>query len=698
MGFTLGTVFNEGTDWEFTVSNETLGEVVQGGGITEADIADYCYVALIDSRVVAMIAESSRNSNDGLYPWASEYCAAYNSNNGGHPSKVQMNIAIKEQYPVTCYQRNIITYYGTIGGKTGHFLVMDMADIKKWIMDYDVYPAYNAGTVTSTAGFPGYSGSCYVYNEANVARISAYQAVDTLTESLFLMNVFTAENTIWIGSLNPTAHSKELLSNEKLSHAAFEFDYAAGDIYNTYYTGYIYQGGSPTLQGWSNFPDAQFPDPSGNTTIFASYLECDDNCDSIIYVSGQYGNSQNPYITNCEQGKIIKTLHGLHTVESWGGLLFKDNNVIYKPIIEGGVVTGFTSDMDIPSEWDDMTNVTGNNISPTPPTPTPSSDDDIDEQQIGSGTGLGGVSNLWLLTEAQMSAFHNAMNSADWDVMSSIISVMGLGIPPIKILTDIEVITNIVLKKSDGTTWSSGVNGHICTSQKSSFNYPAIKIQRKYNDFRDFSPYATHEIFVPMCGWFTLPDIAVERGCKVSYVFDIENCKIRGIVDVDGCIVGERDGIMGCSVSLSNTGHALYVNSAIVNASNAVGSGISLLTGGSVQGFEGAAMMGLSGLSQSVGNAIVNDRINRTESMVGNGARTGFSDGEWILVKSTYTNSDEDPLYAHTVGYPCNKSGLLSTFHGFTKCINPHIHISASSREKEEIKQLLEQGVILPSS
>ena len=381
---------------------------------------------------------------------------------------------------------------------------------------------------------------------------------------------------------------------------------------------------------------------------------------------------------------------------SWYGGMFYHNGTYYKPIIENGYVTGYTSDMDAPSDIDNWTGATNHNVPPLPPTPPAPEGDDIDPQQSGNGTKIGGVSNLWLLTTAQMTAFHNAINGADWDVMPSIISVMGLGIPPLRILDDIEVITNIVLKKSDGTTWSSGVSGHICTTQKNKFVYSGITVQRKYNDFRDFSPYATHEIFVPMCGWLSLPDIAVERGCQVEYVFDIENCKIRCIVSTDDCIIGEREGIMGCSVSLSNTGHALYVNSAIVNAANAVGSGVSLLTGGSVKGLEGAAMAGIGGLAQSVGNAVVNDRINRTESMVGNGSRTGFSDGEWILVKSTYTDSDESPLYAHTIGYPCNKSGKLNTFHGFTICANPHVHISATSTEKEEIKRLLEQGVILP--
>lgn len=327
------------------------------------------------------------------------------------------------------------------------------------------------------------------------------------------------------------------------------------------------------------------------------------------------------------------------------------------------------------------------------PGPGPSGDD-IDLQEISNGTALGGVTNLWLLTAAQMADFHNAINSADFDVLPSILSVMGLGIGAIKIIPDIEFVTNIVVKKPDGTTWSSGVNGHIVSSVKGAFSYPNIKIQRRYNDFRDFSPYATHELFIPMCGWVSIPDIAVDRSMTLTYVFDVECCKIRGVVDVDGTIVAEREGIMGCTVSLSTTGHGLYVNSAIVNGANLINSGLSALFGVGT-GSELMALGGAANSANAIGNTIINDRINRTESVIGNGSRTGFSDGCWILVKSTYTNSDEPELYAHTVGYPCNKSGQLSSFSGYTVCQNPHININCTNVEKEEIKRLLEEGVIL---
>lgn len=58
------------------------------------------------------------------------------------------------------------------------------------------------------------------------------------------------------------------------------------------------------------------------------------------------------------------------------GLYFEYNNIVYKPISSGGVVTGYTSDLTKNSEWDLINGVTGNNVPDSPPgPPTPGASD-----------------------------------------------------------------------------------------------------------------------------------------------------------------------------------------------------------------------------------------------------------------------------------------------------------------------------------
>lgn len=400
-----------------------------------------------------------------------------------------------------------------------------------------------------------------------------------------------------------------------------------------------------------------------------------------------------------------------------GGMYFRLNGgTIFKPLIDNNVVYGFTDNLDAESDIDNYDGSTKHDIPvtpPTPPTPTPEGDD-FDDHEMGAGSGISGMANLWLLTKSQLNDLHSSFNNAPggFDPMNSLISVMGLGVAPTYLFNDIEFITPINIRKSDGTSWSTGVEGHIVDTQNSAFQFTGITVNRKYNNFLDFSPYAIHEIFIPMCGWLTLPDIAVDRSITVTYLPDVESLKCRAVVSVvdnsgHRCVIGEKDGIMGADVPFTNTGHSLYVGEAIINGMNvagevitgAIGAGFTKTNakGGTYRPYEGFTV-GMSGtLPGAIGNALVSGQTNRTHYMTGNGTRIGFSDGENIQIKSTYHNIDKPSNYDHTVGKVCNKTGVLSEFHGFTVCDNPHIHISALEEEKSEIKALLEQGVILPS-
>lgn len=340
-------------------------------------------------------------------------------------------------------------------------------------------------------------------------------------------------------------------------------------------------------------------------------------------------------------------------------------------------------------------------------------DDDFDDHTMGAGTGISGICNLWLLTAGQLADLHSAINDdapPGFDPLNSFISVMGLGVAPIYLTSDIETQAAIKIKQSDGTAWDTGVSGHIVASQVSAFQFTGITIDRKYNNFLDYSPYATHEIFIPMCGWLTLPDIAVDRTMTVTYLPDIESLKCRAVVSVvdnsgNRCVIGEKDGIMGAEVPFTNIGHSLFVGDAIVNGASiagevitgAIGAGFTKMNaqGGTYRPYEGFTV-GMAGtLPGALANAFVSGNVNRTHYTTGNGTRVGFSDGSRIQVKSIYHRIDKPDNYEHTVGKVCNKTGMLSNFSGFTVCENPHVKFSALEAEKEEIKRLLEQGVIL---
>lgn len=388
---------------------------------------------------------------------------------------------------------------------------------------------------------------------------------------------------------------------------------------------------------------------------------------------------------------------------SWYGGMFYHNGKYYKPIIEDGYVTGYTDDMTYPSDIDNWTDTTKHDVPPSPPGPGPGpAGDDIDQNSFGGGSKLGGVDNLWLLTAQQLADLHTAMNNnndPNFEPLNSIISVLGLAISPLYIFgDDISTLTNITIKKADGTSWSSGVNGHICSSQVSSFGLTGnISIQRKYNNFLDYPPYASHEIFLPLCGWIPLPSCCIGRKLSVYYVPDIHTGGVRGLVLCDGCIVGEKYGILGANIPFTSNGHGLMLGGIISGGVQTLAD-FATAMGGLATGNAMATIYGGSSFFSDGFNMALAANQNRTSVIGQNQDRTGFSDGTIIRIKSVYQDVKIDPLFGHTIGYLCHESGTLNSFHGFTVCENPHVHISATSAEKEEIKRLLEEGVILPAA
>lgn len=473
------------------------------------------------------------------------------------------------------------------------------------------------------------------------------------------------------------------------------------------------------------------------STTGVTELELDPTSQPIGLIVGikdypYIGNVKNITYINDFVNKMIST--GQSTNNYTGTYTTPDNKTIR--IYYGDNYTFTYVEDDEPVSYDDVKNafnIAINQINddndtnivvpdfPEPPPPT-EDEDDIDEQDMGVGTNLGGLGGYWLLTKAQLADLHTALNTAPvgFDPLNSFISLMGLGVDASKVLdaTQFQYVTPINIRMSDGTTWQTGVEAHIISSNEivSAFNSDAFRIQRKYNNFLDYSPYATHELFIPMCGWVTLPDIAVDRDIIVTYIPDIESCKCRAVVSVvsnseddngNGCVIAEKDGIMGSDVPFSNVGHSLFVGDAIINGANVAGEAITMAIGAgftktgakgnTFKPYEGFTLGGAGTLPGAIGNALVSGNINRTHFMTGNSTKTGFSDGESIIVKSVYHIPDMPENYAHTVGLVCNKTGQLSEFNGFTVCDNPHITFSALEAEKEEIKRLLEEGVILPS-
>lgn len=342
------------------------------------------------------------------------------------------------------------------------------------------------------------------------------------------------------------------------------------------------------------------------------------------------------------------------------------------------------------------------------PKPDPLTDDDYTDMGLGVETDGMAMYNMAVVTRQELFDLITDFESVADTGLSFIPHVLGLYKLGFESSMLVSEFTNdkIRLHKEPGkTAFNSAANYNIVKTQEVVIDCGSITVDREElltNTFLDFSPYTTYEMFIPGCGWITLPDTIVGRTISVAIVFDLTTCSCKGVVRSEGNLLGGSgttlatvNGIIGSSVPLSINETGLQ-RAAIMNGSTQA----AMALGTAFMGVGiGNPYMGASGVAMAAG-ALASNHIagNSTYTSTKGGATdySVFGDGWKAVLKITRPVLEIPDNYGHSVGFVVNRYAQLNEFSGFTVCVNPHIHISATSDEKEEIKRLLEEGVILP--
>lgn len=343
-----------------------------------------------------------------------------------------------------------------------------------------------------------------------------------------------------------------------------------------------------------------------------------------------------------------------------------------------------------------------------PPEPEPVTDDDYVDMGLGVETDGMAMYNMAVITRddlIQLITDFEANADTGLSFIPHVLGLYKLGIESSQLLTTKSEQIKLHKEPNGTSAFTSVENYNIVDEQLTIIDCGSITIDREElltNTFYDYSPYSIYEMFIPGCGWITLPDTVVGRTISVSIVFDLTTCSCKGVVRSEGQLLGGSgttiatvNGIIGSSVPLSINETGLQ-RAAIFNGSTqaAMALGTAFFGVGI-----GNPYMGASGVAMAAGALADNHVAGNTTYTNTKGGATDYSvfgDGYKAVLKITRPVVEIPDNYGHTVGFVVNEYGLLGDFHGFTVCVNPHVHISATSDEKEEIKRLLESGVILP--
>lgn len=627
MPFTAGYKVNANTQFEFTVSNETISEMVQQeGGIIESDIGAYCYTALIDSRVKKLFAAATYDGGwDGnaCNSWANSHCAGVFGSplSGGLMQRNPMYNKDFLDSDDVCYQRNFLVWHGTIypdteNAKTGDFLVMDMVDIKRWYINYDSAGFYTNVTVTSAIGetppegyvWPGYTGTVcgYTNNQGDnyVMHCDNNDPQLNPNTNIYVKNILVLNDELWIGNLNPSSKGPNQIGSSSYANAANSLYgwYWGASVGATYlYSGdHMYQAHSVAfgaLADYSNAPDLPgAPRADIGSLGYNSYNVCA-NDNIVTRLAGGWGQqnyaSSVEYIHSSETTDVAIMLKW----QSWCGLKFTYNNVMYKPIIQGGIIVGYTDDMSAESEYDDMTNVTGNNIDPNPPTPpkpTPGHWDDIDSS--GAYENVANFIRAYYISGTELQNLRTWMSKTEaeggapdgYDFMDAIIGIKAY---PFSLASTAEDTIDIVIPNA-GEMWmeilqetwiatiaaqltgqtlpgvpqsitrhvNTGISAMATNCSERHWCLGSIDMSQFTNTQYPFLTYdAAVELYIPYVGTFVLDTQSVMGRTLTAYIYlDPLTGGVYGYCMCGGTMIASGTGNIGIDVPISANQIGLY--------------------------------------------------------------------------------------------------------------------------------------------
>lgn len=240
------------------------------------------------------------------------------------------------------------------------------------------------------------------------------------------------------------------------------------------------------------------------------------------------------------------------------------------------------------------------------------------------------------------------------------------------------------VKVGNVTTTASGrklTNDYNCI-----FEMGSVKIDEYYGSAMDYEPYTTIQIYLPYIG---VKDIStndvMNKTINVKYVIDIISGACISEIWVDTKLLYTFDGKIGVDIPINST------NAAQISG-NLLKTGVGAVTGLVASGGNPLVM---AGTALSTAKSVSNNQFHINKGNVGS-AMAGFylPQNPYLIINKPLQSLASS--FGATHGFPCNVTKTLSALTGYTECETPVLNgISATAEEQQQIKNLLETGVII---
>lgn len=410
-----------------------------------------------------------------------------------------------------------------------------------------------------------------------------------------------------------------------------------------------------------------------------------ENLTYSIYHGGGSGN-------NSEVNSYLNNEHDALLLIAGAGLAFEVDGVIYKPIVQGGVVVDFTSDMNEKSEWDDWDDYNSRKLPDKPDGGGGTDTDGIDDMTLGFTGYENGFVNYYICTAGAISNLVGEMSAqTDYpNLIGNIVSLKSYACA----LNGMYSGNNTAIKVGQYQASATGIKIATTTYSKqiASFNIKGAHGTIGKPHFLDYAPYTRLEVYIPFCGTVPLPPECMYNTVTVHIVTDITSGSCTGVVKCNGNIVAQKSGIIGTTIPLSINDSASQNNAFNQGMMNTANTGGKVIASGAVGSINAGGILGALG---SAFNTTQTMNDNYTRVIGTQGDKSAYAMPKNCYLKRYRTIDLSDDNYTSTIGRPVCKRRALTSGSGFTVCDNPQVYGSMTLAEKNEIEQFMRNGIIL---
>ena len=339
--------------------------------------------------------------------------------------------------------------------------------------------------------------------------------------------------------------------------------------------------------------------------------------------------------------------------------------------------------------------------------------DKVDEAKNPELSPIAAGNNLYAMTQAELEQTFDFL----WDGHNK--DILGITMSEANIIDSLcncfyfpfDILAHDTTHCSEGKVIAAGYESKISSKIIESgydkrFSFGDIEISEYYGSYLDYAPYTTISIYLPYIGFKQL-DVSKVMGKTINVTYGVDFS--QGIVTAyisyyyegNKQVFAEFSGQMGIPLKVTGKNTTAAEN-AVKDAAFAIGgfalSAIAVgVTAVATGGVSLLAAGGLAGTGLNAAGKVFNAVTVQPDGVsVGNaGAENWLISPQrcYIFIQRPTTATPEK--FANTNGWATRYTGKISEFTGYLECSTVINTVSATAEEKNQITNLLKQGVYI---